>query len=209
MMTKTIYLYDAITKEFISKYDAQESPLEKGVFLTPESSTAITPITSASGKFQYFNGTSWQLKDDTRGIWYDSTGISIEVDNLFTPISSDWLRTPPAKTLPQLKENKKTEIKNAFESNSNLPVLVSGVYWNGGFDSAIKLDAAMRLSQAAGQSNVSFFDINNLPHVLSFTDALIIVITVAGNYQYNLAKKQQLTVAIDSATIDTISSITW
>lgn len=145
-----------------------------------------------------------ETKDDSSWIPYDVTDASwLVITNGILSVRTD------NPFLPQLKENKKTEIKNAFESNSNLPVLASGDYWNGGFDSAIKLDAAMRLSQAAGLSNVSFFDINNLPHVLPFTDALIIVITVAGNYQYNLAKKQQLTVAIDSATIDTISSITW
>lgn len=139
---------------------------------------------------------SWQSYDvpDMNWLYINNGVILVHTDNPY---------------LPQLKLDKKTEIKNAFESNSNSQVLASGYYWNGGFDSAIKLDAAMRLSQAAGQPSATFYDVDNLAHVLAFADALVIVITVAGTYQYNLAKKQQLTVAIETATIDTLSSIVW
>jgi hypothetical protein len=40
-MSKTVYLYDENTGEFLHEYKAQESPLEEGVFLTPVYSTDI------------------------------------------------------------------------------------------------------------------------------------------------------------------------
>jgi hypothetical protein len=118
------------------------------------------------------------------------------------------LRNPP-KSLAELKLIKEFEIRNGYVKDSDAPVLVSGIYWNGGFDSAIKLDAAMRLSQAAQQPSVTFFDIDNLPHNLSYPDALVIVVSVASLYQLVLKRKQDLFKLISNATLDTIKDITW
>lgn len=115
----------------------------------------------------------------------------------------------PPKTIDELRTLKQYEIRKSFEENSNANVLALGFYWNGGFDSAIKLDAAMRLSQAANQSSVVFFDVDNNRHTLNFSDALTIVITVAGTYQYTLAKKQELMVAVSTSTLETIGNISW
>lgn len=39
---KTVHLYDPATGEYGGIYDAQESPLEPGVFLTPDASLSTT-----------------------------------------------------------------------------------------------------------------------------------------------------------------------
>jgi len=115
----------------------------------------------------------------------------------------------PPKTLADLKKDKENEIRQRFELDSNNAVSALGLKWNGGFDSAIKLDAAMRLSQAAGAPNVVFFDLTNNPHLLSYADALNVVINVAGSFQIHLTKKQDLFVQISKATINTINNIAW
>jgi len=56
---KNVYLYDKDTLVFIGKYQAQESPLEKGVFLEPISSTSIKPPTAQSGFKQVFEDGIW------------------------------------------------------------------------------------------------------------------------------------------------------
>jgi hypothetical protein len=92
---KTVYLFDENTKELISAYDAQESPLEEGVYLTPHFSTDKTPLTVTQGKYNHFNGTDWELKDDTRGNWYKTTRELVEVTDLLTVIDATWVRTQP------------------------------------------------------------------------------------------------------------------
>ena len=121
---------------------------------------------------------------------------------------ADLIINPP-KTLAELKLLKEREIKEKFEIESNGQVSALGFNWNGGFDSAIKLDAAMRLSQAASQPSIVFFDIGNVPHLLGYSDALTVVISVAGAYQVCLAKKQDLFVKISKSTLSNINTITW
>lgn len=55
------YLFDE-NNLFIGEYDAQESPLEAGIYLTPEKSTAIQPPALAANEFAVFNGNGWDIK---------------------------------------------------------------------------------------------------------------------------------------------------
>lgn len=113
-------------------------------------------------------------------------------------------------SLPDLKELKKSEIRAKFEIDSNKSVLALTYSWNGGFDSAIKLDAAKRLSESAGLTSVVFFDLNNIPHSLSFTEALQVIISVASSFQYQLGKKNSLLNIIDAATsVSEVNNVSW
>ncbi|WP_145553053.1 tail fiber assembly protein [Yersinia canariae] len=78
-----VYLYDNKTFEFTGLWDAQESPLEPGAFLTPSASTEIAPI-AKSGYASIWNGNKWGYIEDHRGeLRYSSiTGHPIEVTNL-------------------------------------------------------------------------------------------------------------------------------
>lgn len=113
-------------------------------------------------------------------------------------------------SLADLKELKKSEIREKFEIDSNKSVLALTYRWNGGFDSAIKLDAAKRLSESAGLTSVVFFDINNIPHSLSFPDALQVIIAVASSFQYQLGKKNALLNVIDTSTsVSEVNDVLW
>lgn len=71
----TVYAYDANTKEYLGKTQAQESPLEPGVILMPANSTAIQPPVVGEKEKQVWNGTSWDVIADLRGtVYYDADG---------------------------------------------------------------------------------------------------------------------------------------
>ena len=61
-MSKIVYLFDSITKEFTNVYTAQESPLEPGVFITPTDSTQIVPpaFNTETSKC-IFQNNSWSI----------------------------------------------------------------------------------------------------------------------------------------------------
>ena len=48
---------------FIGESEADESPLEPGVFLIPANATEIEPPTIEQGFVPVFNGTEWEMKD--------------------------------------------------------------------------------------------------------------------------------------------------
>ena len=112
--------------------------------------------------------------------------------------------------LNKLKEMKQRDIRAIFDTESNLPVVVNGVSYHGGFESAIKLDAAKRLAESAGMTDVEFFDVENNGHVLSLVDAQNVVLAVSSKYQQDLSKKQSLMVQIKNATSESdLRSIEW
>ena len=67
-----IYNYHSEYKYFINTSIADESPLEPGVFLIPAHATDIESPTCDSNQIQIFNGTSWDIIEDKRGIYYST-----------------------------------------------------------------------------------------------------------------------------------------
>jgi hypothetical protein len=65
-----IYNYHPDYKYFYSESEADESPLEPGAFLISAHATDIKPPTCESNEIQIFNGTSWDIIEDKRGIYY-------------------------------------------------------------------------------------------------------------------------------------------
>ncbi len=102
-------------------------------------------------------------------------------------------------TLSVRKERKKAGIRVAFESAAKSPVTdANSIVWDGGYDSALKLDAARRLAALAGATTVTFFDNSNTPHNLTMTQAEAVILTVASDYQTKFAKKQTLMGQVDA-----------
>lgn len=61
-MTKTVYLFDE-SGDLIGIYQAQESPLEPGIFITPTASTDIEPPTFTENQTCKFIEGSWVVAD--------------------------------------------------------------------------------------------------------------------------------------------------
>ncbi len=58
MSTKTVYLFDGAGK-FTGQYEAQESPLEPGVFIAPSISTEVAPPQLQAGEHAQWDGAAW------------------------------------------------------------------------------------------------------------------------------------------------------
>lgn len=114
------------------------------------------------------------------------------------------------KELENSKQDKSNEIKNDFLKQEKENVLIGDVEYQGGYDSAIKLDSAKRLSESAGLETVTFYDAENIGHELSLTDANIIVLQIAGKYQKDFGKYQSLKADITKATtVNEVEIIKW
>lgn len=129
-------------------------------------------------------------------------------DKVAMTVAEIELHINPPITLEQAKEAKRNAIRSEFEATSNAPVVVATVSYYGGFDSAIKLDAVKRLSEALGATEVTFYDVANTGHTLSLVDAQNVITAIAGKYQMDFATKQARMVAVDEClTIEEVSNV--
>lgn len=80
-MTKTVYLFDAASGEFLHPYEAHESPVEAGIFHEPIHSTPTPPPELKPQQCAVFSlAEGWSVVADHRGeIWFDAQGLSVEV----------------------------------------------------------------------------------------------------------------------------------
>lgn len=132
-----------------------------------------------------------------------SQGKSIGADALGRPVAID-----PA--LRALQNDRRTTIRKLAADAANANVNAIGIEWQGGFDSAIKLDAAKRLAEAAGATTVVLYDAEDVAHTLDMADATTVAIAVAAAYQAALAKKKAAFRAISAAnTAEQLDAITW
>ena len=60
MNTKTVYQYD-IAGMYVCQTDADESPLEPGVFLIPARCVTVEPPEFGDNQWPRWNGVEWQL----------------------------------------------------------------------------------------------------------------------------------------------------
>lgn len=65
-----IYNFHPITKEYIGENYADESPLEKGVYLLPSFATFIAPPELGENQTAVFENDQWSIKQDFRGKIY-------------------------------------------------------------------------------------------------------------------------------------------
>ena len=90
------------------------------------------------------------------------------------------------------------------------PVPVNTIIYNGGYDSALKLDGAKRMAEMAGLTEVTFYDIDNKPNILSIDNANTIILTIGAKYQNDFKHLQNLKVLIESKLkVSTVEAIVW
>lgn len=105
--------------------------------------------------------------------------------------------------LSDSKAVKRDEIHAAFAIAAALPVTdINSIVWSGGFDSAIKMDAAKRMAELAALTSVALFDADNVQHDLTIAEAEAVILVVGADYQTKFATKQALMVAVEAATTE-------
>lgn len=206
-----IFNYHPITKEFLNAGLADPNPLEPDNWLIPANATIAPPPAVLVNQVAVFEDDAWQIKPDYRNVlYYMPDGKSVNINQIGIEPDLNWHLEPVPKSLIELKAEKLSEIRTAYSAAVIAPVEALGHTWDGGFESAIKLDAAMRLSQAAGGEGVIFYDVSNIGHALNFADALQVCIAVASAYQRVLSQKQSLFSAVQNAeNLPELDLIIW
>lgn len=77
-----VYVYDFETFEFVGERDAQESPLEKGVYLIPAYATESKPPKATKNKVAVFENNEWVLKPDYRGEKFEVLGNEVVISDI-------------------------------------------------------------------------------------------------------------------------------
>jgi len=112
--------------------------------------------------------------------------------------------------LERIKEEQKSIIRVGFDAEVLTQVVVDDISWFGGDISVTKLDGAKRLSEMGGATTVTFFDVDNVPHTLTLTEAETVILTIGVKYQTDFAKKQTLFNAISTAVdVEEVLSYNW
>ena len=114
------------------------------------------------------------------------------------------------------KEDQKDFVRDSFYADTLQPVQVTDengeeTWWNGGFESAMRLDAALRLTQKLeGYTTCIIHDYFNESHEYTFSGVDTITIAIGGDYQQKFGRKEALLVQIEDAnTIEEVQQIVW
>ena len=85
-----IYNYHPDYSYFLSEDVADPSPLEPGAWLIPAHATTVEPPTANDGEVAIFDGTSWSVIEDKRGVYYPYEFPEPEINNnpLEAPLNS-------------------------------------------------------------------------------------------------------------------------
>jgi hypothetical protein len=112
---KTVYLYDATTGAYLSTYEAQESPLEPGVFIEPTYSTDGAPPATGANQVAIYSNGGWAITEDYRGktIYNQTTGAS-QVLEVIGPIPAGFALTVPPPTLAQAQAAQVVTLTQAY-----------------------------------------------------------------------------------------------
>lgn len=99
-MSQTVYNYNPDTRIFTGASEADESPLEPGVYLIPAHATTIEPPAVADGKLARYDADKgeWECIDDVRGTWYSADGQPVDVRDLEADVSALTREAPPDAT---------------------------------------------------------------------------------------------------------------
>ncbi len=109
---KKVYLYDVIGGLFTGEYLAQESPLEPGIFITPELSTELTPLPAMQGSAICFVNGEWIYLDDYRGEWFTPDGEMVRLNSITDVPENNWTRvSPDAPDLPKPPKTQFTSLE--------------------------------------------------------------------------------------------------
>lgn len=90
-----VHHYDSVTGEYLESVDAQESPLEPGVFLVPAYATQQAPPAAIAGHVWCWRENAWNAVEDHRGerLW-DASGAEVTVRGL-GPLPEGLSASPP------------------------------------------------------------------------------------------------------------------
>ena len=194
--------YHPETFEYLSSKPMKYSPMDKDPAPPANSTVKPLPILAANEAAVFDKpNDKWTVVPDYRGTTYYKKidGVEVTFNLGETPDSTVQKTLPTAIKLEHIKVAKRNEIRAAFFTDTTTPVVVDTVSYHSGIESAYRLDAALRLNEKAGLTEVSFTGIDNEAHVLTVAQANAVILAVGQDYQIKFMKKQLKMVAIKNA----------
>lgn len=138
----------------------------------------------------------------------DSENDLLEGEAYHDELPSPW---PPAPSLDEAKTVQLASLATSFQAAVAAPVTDSnGIVWDGGQDSALALDGAIRIASAAGLTTVTLYDANNTGHSLDVAAATAVVVSIGSAYQTMFATYQALKSQIAAASsVEDVQAVVW
>lgn len=218
--------YHYQTRLYTHTAERVPNPKKKGAFLpvlhaTPDPLPALQQYEAAR---RADDDSGWEVVPDYRGIVWDTStkepdtheDVGLLPDGLthLQPGQYDqwdgkvWVKDTAAE-LADLRDVAADKVRAAFAEAIQQPVSAHGATWNGGMDSALALDGAVRLAEQVGAAEVDLYDFENNRHSVEITIGRSIAIAVAADYQKKMQRKQQLLQSIKTNNVDQLNSLTW
>lgn len=114
---KTVYLYDAVTGAYAGVYEAQESPLEPGVFIEPTCSTSIAPPIAGENQIAIFTNTTWTIEPNYVGeTMYDQSTGATQTVTEYGELPNGFALTPPPPTLAKAQTTQVVLLTKAYSN---------------------------------------------------------------------------------------------
>ena len=203
-------MYAKINNQIVEKFPYSIGDLRKD---NPQTSFPKNPSNDTLAEWNVFPVVSTSASYDSatqiatqQGCVYNEQLQRWETDWIIRDKTAEEL----AEDLSVAKNKKREEIKQAFATEELQPVESLTIQWNGGYDSALKMDGAKRMAEMMTLNSVEFYDVNNIGHDLSIPDAETVITGVGAVYQTLFQKKQSLFRQIDSATtVAEVELVVW
>lgn len=157
MQTKIAYLYDPMTGELLSQYEAHESPLEPGVFHAPEASTFKKPPAIQVDAVAVFDAVAnkWAVMPDLRGqTFYDQvSGGPLVIDALGAAPSGYAAAKPAMILIAEAQSDQLAALTTAYSAAIQMPVAYMSTTFQADESSQLVLTKAL----VAGSVPAGFF----------------------------------------------------
>lgn len=142
-----------------------------------------------------------------------SADVVTEADPVFIDgtLTQQWTtRSYNEMELAEILSKRRADIASEAYIDFFNPVASNGYEWNGGIDSSLKLDGAIRIAEQIGHTTATIHDITNTPRTLTIAEAKEVVVAVGIAYQTKFAEMQRAKRELDAINLsdeDSLSQI--
>ncbi len=220
------FFYDPATRVYTRSGPQMQDPRNPNEFLpvlfaTPDPLPTLSENEAAR---RLPDDSAWEVVEDYRGnAWHTDTkklttitdvgplpaGITHIAPGIYDVWDGvKWVKDAAAE-LADLRIAAAAVVRDAFNQAITQPVPANGTEWNGGMDSALAIDGAVRLAEQMDQTSIDLFDAANQTYSVDTATGTTIAAAVAADYQQKLAQKQQLLRDIAKANADQLPALVW
>lgn len=135
---------------------------------------------------------------------------NIEYENIKKFLASGGVVEPEftdTELLQQAKDKKLQTIYADYTTAENTPVPYNGIYFNGGDESATSIDKYVRLNRLAKNTTHSIWDVNNVEHSLTDTEADSLILAIGSQASVNKFTLKNRKVALANIALSTVTPV--